>query len=136
MRVFFDSDVIIAGTFSATGASHVLLQLAEVGIIRGYISDQVVDECSRNLQDRLPAALPLFQSILNASFLTLEVPDDKSLSRASDQADRKDIPILAAAMQAGADVLVTFNTKDYFPHGSTLTVLTPRELLKKIGERP
>ncbi len=126
--------MIIAGTFSKTGASHIVLQLAEIGIVHGHISDQVVEECTRNIRKQLPAALPLFQSILDASFLTVVIPADEYLMRARDQADDKDVPILAAALQAQADVLVTFNTKDYFPHESPPTILTPRDVLKTIGK--
>jgi hypothetical protein len=36
--VFFDSDVMIAGSASASGASFALLHLAELGLIKGYVS--------------------------------------------------------------------------------------------------
>lgn len=135
LRVFFDSDVIIAGSFSKTGASHILLQLAEVGIIQGYISEQVVQECTRNIRKKLPEALPAFQSILDESFLAVVVPVDRTLEKARGQADDKDVPILAAALEARADVLVTFNTKDYFPHESPPKILSPGDLLKDIQRR-
>ena len=38
VRVFFDSDVMIAGSASASGASFALLHLAELGLIKGYVS--------------------------------------------------------------------------------------------------
>lgn len=125
----------MAGTFSKTGASHVLLQLAEVGIIQGYISEQVIDECTRNIQKQLPTALPFFQTILDASFLTVIVPHEKYLDTARGQADDKDVPILAAALQTRADVLVTFNTKDYFPHKSPPLILRPGDVVKAIREK-
>lgn len=137
LRVFFDSDVIIAGSFSKTGAGHILLQLAEVGIIQGYISEQVVQECTRNIRKKLPEALPAFQSILDESFLAVVVPVDPAQAgeKARGQADDKDVPILAAALEARADVLVTFNTKDYFPHESPPKILSPGDLLKAIQRR-
>ena len=129
--------MIIAGSFSKTGAGHILLQLAEVGIIQGYISEQVVQECTRNIRKKLPEALSVFQSILDASFLAVVVPVDPAQAgeKARGQADDKDVPILAATLEARADVLVTFNTKDYFPYESPPKILSPRELLKAIQRR-
>ena len=127
--------MIIAGSFSKTGASHIVLQLAEVGIIQGHISEQVVEECTWNIRKKLPSALPVFKSFLDASFSNVIVPVNRFLEKARDQADDKDVPILAAAMQAQADVLVTFNTKDYFPHESPPKILNPGGLLKAIQRR-
>jgi len=137
LNVFFDSDVIIAGSFSKTGASHILLQLAEVGVIQGYISEQIIQECTRNIRKKLPEALSVFQFMLDASFLNVVVQVDPTQAgeKARGQANDKDVPILAAALKARADVLVTFNTKDYFPHESPLKILTPGDLLKDIQRR-
>jgi predicted nucleic acid-binding protein len=40
LPVFFDSDVMIAGSVSTHGASFALLQLAELGLIKGTISER------------------------------------------------------------------------------------------------
>jgi predicted nucleic acid-binding protein len=132
LKVFFDSDVIIAGSFSDTGASHLLLELAEIGVIQGYISNQVVEECVRNIRRQLPVALPVFQALLDAASLRTVIPEGRFLEQARNQADEKDVPILAAALQVQADVLVTFNTRDYFPRESPPEVLNPGDLLRLI----
>lgn len=132
--VFFDSDVMIAGSASAGGASFALLQLAEVGIIKGYVSVQVLEECRRNLAKKLPRAVPLFEKIVERSVSITTTPPDKALlSLVSNQADKKDVSILASAVDAKAQFLVTFNVKDYWPANATeLDVLTPGELLSRI----
>ncbi len=61
------------------------------------------------------------------------MPDEHSLSLASNQADKKDVPILASALETRACFLVTFNVKDYWPPNNIgLEVLTPGELLSRI----
>lgn len=132
--VFFDSDVMIAGSASADGASFALLQLAEVGLIKGYVSVQVLEECRRNLAKKLPHAVPFFEKIVERCVSIATSPPDKaSLSLVSNQAERKDVSILASAVDAEARFLVTFNVKDYWPADTTgLEVLTPGELLPRI----
>lgn len=132
MVVFFDSDVIISGSFSQTGASHVLLQLAEVGIIQGVISSQVKKECRRNIRNKLPSALPAFEGFMAKDIFHCVNPSKTLLAKVNQAADPKDVPILAAAVTAKADVLTTFNIKDYFPAADMISVLTPGELLIKI----
>jgi len=49
-KVFIDADVLIAGSASTRGASHIVLQLSELTVIEGVISLQVKREAERNLQ--------------------------------------------------------------------------------------
>jgi hypothetical protein len=67
VRVFVDADVLFAGSASTTGASHLVLQLSELGIIRAFTSRQARDEVERNLTRKLPAALPAFRALANAA---------------------------------------------------------------------
>ena len=113
---------MIAGSASASGASFALLQLSELGLIKGYVFVQVIQECRKNLAKKLPSAIAPFEKIVQ-----------HSLSLASNQADKKDVPILASALETKACFLVTFNVKDYWPPNTIgLEVLTPGELLSRI----
>ncbi len=132
LKVFFDSDVVIAGSFSQSGASHILLQLADLGVIHGYVSEQVIEECSRNILKKLPTAMEVFQSILELCFSDVVVPSDSALKKAAGQAHAKDTPILAAALEVQADVLTTFKTSDYYPREAPPEIMRPGDLLKFI----
>ena len=134
VRVFFDSDVMIAGSASASGASFALLQLAELGLIKGYVSVQVLEECRRNLAEKLPDAIVPFEKIVERCVtVRTKVPDKDSLSLLSNQAHKKDVSILASALETKARFLVTFNVRHYWPHKTArLEVLTPGELLSRI----
>lgn len=56
-KVFFDSDALVAASASRQGADFILLQLSELGLIQGFISQKVGDECRKNLHNKLPEAL-------------------------------------------------------------------------------
>ncbi|MCX6348316.1 MAG: hypothetical protein NTV79_02280, partial [Candidatus Aureabacteria bacterium] len=98
-RVFFDSDAVIAGSASSTGAAHALLVLSEVGVIHGVVSPQVTEECRRNLAAKLPAALPAFNEIIAHSLAVEQSPTTAWMAKAARYAHPKDAPILAAALQ-------------------------------------
>ncbi|MCH7613693.1 MAG: PIN domain-containing protein [Candidatus Marinimicrobia bacterium] len=136
LRVFFDSDVIISGSFSQSGASFLLLQLSELGFINGIISPQVIEESKRNIQKKLPSALALFNNIIKMCHLELVSPTNEEIQKALTFADKKDVPILAAALKANADYLTTFNTKDYYPSlAFNISIVKPKEILRAIGNR-
>ena len=50
-----DADVLIAGLFSTKGASHALLVLAEIGLVRVAVPASAVDEVRRNVAAKLPS---------------------------------------------------------------------------------
>ncbi|MCC5907793.1 MAG: PIN domain-containing protein [Balneolaceae bacterium] len=132
-NVFFDSDALIAGSASQRGASFVLLQLSELGLIQGIVSKKVIEECRKNIQNKLPDALPHFEQIIDHAVKIVDNPAQKELKDYLNMADEKDVPILVAAIQAKAEYLVTFNTKDYFPGDTVkLSIVKPGNLLKKI----
>ncbi|MBW2602587.1 MAG: PIN domain-containing protein [Deltaproteobacteria bacterium] len=134
LAVFFDSDVMIAGSASCSGASFALLQLAELRLINGYISGQVFEECRRNLSSKLPEAIAPFEQIVARCVTSRNVsPSRTFLTAASNQADPKDVSILASALEVGARFLVTFNIRHYWTSPTTpIAVLTPGDLLQRI----
>ncbi len=135
IEVFFDSDVIMAGSGSTSGASHLLLQLAEAGIIEGSISRQVVRECRKNIKDKLPEALTVFDKIISRSVTINNHPSPQLVSDLKGQAHPKDIPILASAVEAQARFLLTFNIRHYNPSPRTrIEIIKPGDLLEKIRE--
>jgi len=136
LRVFFDADVLIAGSASRThsSASYILLQLAELTLIEGLICPYVREEVERNLGRKLPQALPVFKALLQAALREAPDPPKASLRRWAGRADPKDLPVLAAAVLNGCRYLVTFNTKDYPDPPEPLEVVKPGELVRRVRE--
>ena len=98
VAVCLDADVLIAGLLSRTGASHAILILGEIGLLRLVLPEAVVDEVRRNLGDKVPETLPLFEEFLRSVPVRVYRPTNQDRERARTLADQKDVPILAAAI--------------------------------------
>ena len=128
VAVCLDADVVIAGLFSRAGASHAVLVLDEIGLLRIVLPTAAVEETRRNLQQKLPEALPAFESFLASPFVETSRPTRRHLRLAHRLAHDKDVPIMAAAIGAEAGILVTHNTK-HFESGEGVRVVRPRTLI-------
>lgn len=135
LRVFIDADALFAGSASPSGASHLILQLGELGIIDLLASKQVRAEVERNLTAKLPAALPAFRAIASAACQPATEPDPDATREvlAAHLADPKDAPILVAAIASHCRWLVTFSIRDYRP-GDQIAVVTPGDFVKQFRE--
>lgn len=132
LRVFFDADALLAGSASTTGASHLLLHLSDLGLIRGLTSEQAHEEARRNLARKVPEALPEFDALIRQALEIIPNPSLEELRPFGNRAHPKDLPILAAAVLAGARWLVTFNTKDYYEAPPGTRVLEPGQAIQAI----
>ncbi len=130
VSVCLDADALIAGLLSRTGASHAILVLGEVGLLRLVLPGAAVEEVRRNLAAKLPEAVPLFEEFLRAVPVQIHQPTRRDRERARELADPKDIPILAAAIGAGARLLVTHNVR-HFRSGEGVRVVRPRTLIEE-----
>jgi predicted nucleic acid-binding protein len=130
VAVCFDSDVLIAGLMSRAGASHALLVLGELGLIAVVIPHAAVGEVRRNLAEKLPEGVPLFEQFLLLAAIRIHRPRTSEEEAARGKADAKDVPILAAAIGARASILVTHNVR-HFRSTSGVRVLRPRTLLEE-----
>lgn len=137
-KVFADSSILIAGAASRTGASRAVLTMAEIGLFKLVVSEQVLEECQRNLNKKLPAALPIFAQLLAAIDPAIQPnPPIAELARWTAIIEAKDAPILAAAALAKVDRLLSLNTKDFTPEVATqsgLTIQTPAEFVREIRQ--
>lgn len=130
LLVCVDADVLIAGLLSRTGASHAILVLGEVGLLRLVLPEAAVAEVRRNLAAKLPEAAPLFEEFPRAVPVQIHRPASRHRERASELADAKDVPILAAAIGVGARILVAHNVK-HFRSGEGVRVVRPRTLIEE-----
>jgi len=128
--VCVDADVLIAGLLSRTGASHAILVLGELGLLRLVLPEAAVAEVRRNLAAKLPEAAPLFEEFLRAVSVQIHRPTAHDRERARQLADAKDVAILATAIGSGARLLVTHNIR-HFRSGEGLRVVRPRTLIEE-----
>ena len=133
-RVFVDSDVLFAGAASPSehGASLVVLRMAEITLIDAVVSEQVIIEVERNLEDYLSSALPTFRQLVSRCVRVVADPPPDEIASYRGLADPKDTPILAAAVQAACPWLVTFNVRHFQPGHPTVTVVRPGEFVQHV----
>lgn len=134
LRICLDADALFAGAASVAGASHVILQLGELGMLDIGVPEQAREEAERNLRAKLPAALPAFRALIDACTTMIPMAPRSAATRLAraGEADEKDAPILAAAVAAECRWLITFNVRDYRTH--RLRVSTPGPFLEALRE--
>jgi hypothetical protein len=97
-----------------------LVSLAETGLFRGRWTDEIHEEWIRNVLKKRPnvspAVLNRTRSLMDDAVLDCIVTGYASLIEGLILPDPDDRHVLAAAIVAGADAIVTFNLKD-FPEG-------------------
>ena len=105
---------LLASLASSTGAGNVILTLAEAQLLTLVVSEQVLVEAERNLQEKLPKAIPEYRRLLTACPLE-KVPDPspEDVVTAKEIIHPKDASILWAAKGAQVDYLVTLNRKHF-----------------------
>lgn len=134
-KLFVDADVLIAGSASTTGASHIILQLSRLTIIECITSEQAQTEAERNLMEKLPSAVSTFYQLLDATIEIVNDPSTQELQSFQGQAHSKDLPILTAAIINDCNYLVTFNIRHYYPESEKITVLRPGKFLERVRSR-
>lgn len=118
-KVFLDTSALIAGIVSANGAAREVLRLCEAGAVELLVSRQVLIEADRNLSAKLPALVPDYRYLMQRMSPTLvEDPTQEEVAQAVRVIHHKDAPILAAAISAEVDYLITWNTKHF--HASSV----------------
>ncbi|MCX6053539.1 MAG: PIN domain-containing protein [Chloroflexi bacterium] len=133
-RIFIDSDVLFAGAASPNehSASLVILRMAEITLIEALASKQVITEVERNLDEKMPTAIPAFKMIVSHCLRVVSDPTEAEIRAVSKAADPKDLPILAAAVQEECAYLTTYNIRHFQPGVESVAVLKPGDLVQRV----
>ena len=114
IKIFLDSNVLIAGLVSSVGASGAVLELIKENILKINISRLVLEESERNLRKKLPRFLPYyFYAIENFPFVIIE--DSKGLDNkiAKLFPKKSDQVIFQTVQQLKPDYFLTLNRKHF-----------------------
>jgi putative PIN family toxin of toxin-antitoxin system len=140
IKIFFDSSALISGAISANGAARFLIQLAEIDEISIIINEQVIAETERILAKKSPRNLPNYRSFIKVVHPTIMKVSADEVARCLYMiSDPTDAPILATAIKAKVDFLVTHNRKHFLDdpkvaEKSGLKIGTPGDALAWIRE--
>ncbi len=132
MRVLIDTNVLISAALSKNGTPFQAYVKAASYPNHGLICEQNVDEMKRIFNKKFPNRLAALDKFLSIALMTLElvpIPTDENISEAKIR-DVKDRPILRAAIEAKADVLLT-GDKDFLESGlENPMIMTPAEFVE------
>jgi putative PIN family toxin of toxin-antitoxin system len=137
LRVFLDINVIFSGLYSARGPAGIIMDRFIDGEFAVVISQQVLEELVRTIKEKLPAALPALRKLLgNISLEIVKDPDYEAVAKWTEIIHHDDAAILAAAVAAQPDYLVT-GDKHFFEdtaiiEKSGLCIVTPDRFLASI----
>lgn len=106
LKVFLDSDILFPAAYRAPNAFERLWKLLDVTL---FTSDYCVLEVERNLSS--PAQLKNFRLLLQGLSFVPDVPE--ALLPKTIMLPAKVLPVLAAAMQCEADVLITGDRRHF-----------------------
>ena len=138
MRVVVDTSILVAALRSRRGASNQLVELVAVGKLRPLVStalfleyEDVLMRPETRLATKMDAAD--VQGFL-AAFASAAEGVDVNFRWRPQLTDPNDELVLEAAVNGGADALVTHNMRDFRTAAPRfgLRVLLPRELLKEL----
>lgn len=97
-----------------------LLRIGLTGVVRARWSEEILDECFRNILEKRPdlnqAALERTRQLMCESVPDCLVSGYEDLIDAVQLPDPDDLHVLAVAIHAGAQAIVTFNLKDFPKH--------------------
>lgn len=145
MRLVMDTDVLVAGLRSRTGASRILLQAVDAGVIQPLISVATVLEYE--------AVLTRTEHLwaMRLTHADVDVFLDGFVAKAEEVSpyynhgglirDPDDDKFVTAAINGNAEAIVTFNIRDYVPRDSRVTglgilVCRPGDILRRVSWRP
>lgn len=140
MRVFLDSNIIFSGLYSPLGAPGVILKRFVDGEFKVVISEQVLEELTRNVLRAIPWMLPKLKDLLMG--FPPEIvsdPEPGEIAGWTEMVHPEDAAILAASMTAKPDYFVT-GDRHFLMNRETiakseLNVVAPAEFLAILDKR-
>ncbi len=139
LRAFLDASVLFSATYSDVGGSRELVRQAIRGIFQLVTCPYVLEEARRNIETTAPDLVELHDFIassLSDYMQVVEDPESVLVREVEIYVVPKDAPVVAAALAAQADYLVTLDRKHLLKEGvrrhSGLNILTPGDFLKEL----
>lgn len=138
IKVFFDASALFSAAYSTTGGSRELIRWAIQGRIELLVSEDVLEETTRNLQLKAPDKVEVFQTLMGLLDLTvIPDPSKKQVWDSENHVAQKDAAIIAAVKKSGADFFVTLDKqhlldKPELAEYAGVPIGTPKEALDLI----
>jgi predicted nucleic acid-binding protein len=113
VKLFLDANVIFSAAHRAEGRAQDLVALASAGLCELLASNHSVEEARRNLELKSAGFERRLAHALARTAIVAEAPAALVEWAQSQGLPLKDAPILAAAVSARAELLVTGDSRDF-----------------------
>lgn len=136
VKIFVDSSVLIAASISSKGYAYELLVKGFQGEFDLYISEDVIEESERNIKLKTPNSLKDFYIVKDALAGNIVKVKKNQILKVTEVVHIKDAPIVAGALKAKADYLVSFDRKHLLQQAKAIKtkfkikVITPDIVVK------
>jgi predicted nucleic acid-binding protein len=109
--LFFDSSCLIAAVGSPTGGSGLLLSICARGFLKAAVSQLVLVESQKNIQSKLGdnEIKKLYSLLAIVPFSLAPLPDKSEFARLEKLVNKKDVHVIAAALEIRAPFLLTLD---------------------------
>jgi predicted nucleic acid-binding protein len=136
MRLFLDANIIFSGAYSPNGRAKALFLLARHRRCEMLSSPHAIEEARRNIQLKYPEKFDDLASLISELVVTAEATAASVAWALEQSLPLEDAPILAAAIDARADLLVTGDRTHFGRlYGRSMQgtiVVTPSDALAQI----
>ena len=136
MRLFLDANVVFSAAQNTDGRAAAIFDLCRKGHGTIMVSPHALEEARRNIDLKYPDARSKMELLLDDIEVCQECSRENAEWAAAQRLPEKDAPILGAAAQGKADLLVT-GDRAHFGHllGKTLRgvlIVTPAEAFARL----
>ncbi len=132
MRILIDTNILISAALNSHGTPYKAYLKAVTYPNKGIICDQNIEELWRIFNRKFQTKISMLEKFLAYSLSVIEVATTPEMEEDAEKLirDVKDRPILRAALNAKADVLLT-GDKDFLESGVTdPKIMTAAEFLE------
>ena len=132
-RVFLDTSALLSGLNSPFGASGFIISLFKLKKIIIVISPEVISEAEKTIKDKFHLLkIPFLDFLASQSIITQKLTP-KEIKSAYKIINSEDAPILAGAIKAKVDFLITLDKKfqEIAKNKVKLKILSPGKFLEE-----
>jgi predicted nucleic acid-binding protein len=115
MRLFLDANVLFSAAYREGNAVELLFAVARAKLCSLLGSPFVMEEARRNIAAKKPERLQALEILISELMLVAEPPPGRMADMLRHGLPAKDAPVLAAAVFARADALIT-GDRAHFGH--------------------
>ncbi len=140
--VFLDACVLLAAVHSPSGGSALVIDVCRGNHFKAAITARVILEARVNISEKFGETelIRFYQLLAALEPEMIPAPTPEKLEQCALLVNRKDIHVLAAALECGAEYLVTLDRRHLLnpalqTRNLTLKIMTPGDFLKAIVER-